>query len=74
MKLPPFPVRVVVLLLLGGLAIGYKLSRVPRAALGPGATPPALVGGTADWLNSAPRSWPTLAGKVVLVVDSLMPE
>ncbi len=67
MKLPPLPVRIVILLVLGSLAIWYKLSLVPRVALPVGRRAPAFIGGVGDWLNSSPLTWEKLRGKVVLL-------
>ncbi len=67
MKLPPLPVRIIILVVLGSLAIGYKLSLVPRVALSAGGRPPAFIGGTGEWINSPPLTWAALHGKVVLV-------
>jgi thiol-disulfide isomerase/thioredoxin len=67
MKLPPLGIRIVVLLVIGGAAIAYKLSLVPRAILKPGIRPPALIGTSDDWINTPPLTWTSLTGHVVLV-------
>ena len=67
MKLLPLPVRIIMLVTLGCLAIGYQLALVPRVAFSAGQRAPEFIGEAGDWINSPPLTWKALQGKVVLV-------